>query len=70
MENASPATPVDCIVMPCPFCGASGEDIEVLLDHLECRVCSGQGPYTSYSDDDDESHEPENAIELWNRRKA
>ena len=65
-ENDGKPAPVDCI-MPCPFCGASGEDIEVLLDYLECRVCSAQGPYSSYSDDDDE---PEKAVELWNRRKA
>jgi hypothetical protein len=69
-NDGKPAARVEAIVMPCPFCGASGEDIEVLLDYLDCRVCAAQGPYSSYSDDDDESVEPEKAVELWNRRKA
>lgn len=60
--------PVEPVVMPCPFCGAS--DIEILLDHVECRVCSAQGPYATYSDDDDELAEPKNGIELWNSRQS
>ena len=44
------------VVMPCPFCGAA--DCEVLLDHVECRVCSAQGPYSSYSDGDPEDFGP------------
>ena len=67
-EKTSMSAPVHAVVMPCPFCGAAGEDVEVLLDHLECRVCSAQGPYSSYSDDG-EKEEPANAIELWNDRR-
>lgn len=62
------STPVEPIVMPCPFCGATGADCEVLLDHVQCRVCSAQGPYSSYSDDDPEDFEPPSGLELWNSR--
>jgi hypothetical protein len=54
-------------VLPCPFCGSS--DLEVLLDHVECRACSAQGPYSSYSDDDPEEYEPAAGVELWNSRR-
>jgi hypothetical protein len=58
--------PTEITLIPCPFCGSA--DLEIMLDHVECRACSAQGPYSSYSDDDAEDHEPGTGVELWNSR--
>lgn len=56
------------IVLPCPFCGASGDDIN--LDYnsdisqfwLHCWKCQADGPLANYNAND--------AFALWNTRPA
>lgn len=56
------------IVLPCPFCGASGDDIN--LDYnsdisqfwIHCWKCHADGPLANYNAND--------AFALWNTRPA
>lgn len=56
------------IVLSCPFCGASGDDVN--LDYnsdisqfwIHCRKCHADGPLANYNAND--------AFALWNTRPA
>lgn len=56
------------IVLPCPFCGASGDDVNLDYNRdisqfwIHCWKCRADGPLTNYNANDTEA--------LWNTRPA
>ena len=50
-------------LLPCPFCGSSGDMLTVLSNWVMCEICETEGPFGQKGDQ-------AAAIEAWNTRKS